>query len=416
MNEPGGHRERGDDPVTPIERGSGDGLDRSRSRRVLTAALSVTMVSTFPPLLAGALAVEILPDLGFDEAALGVAVGGFFALSALGSFSIGGLVDRRGWAPAMRASAAISAAAMIGIAFLAHSWVSFAALLSLGGLTMAVGNPAVNRAIAREIPMTRQGFVFGVKHSAVPVAALLSGLALPVFALTIGWRPVFAGAGVIAALVVVVVPPTAPTGEKSAPGRREEQPTIEMRPLVLMAVGAALAAAVASALSAFFVISVVDSGISAGAAGLMLAAASVTGLGVRLSAGRWADLRGAGGLGGVAVLLIIGSIGIAALAGSGAGFLTLAGLVAFGAGWGWNGLFNFAVVKHYQEAPARATSIALTGTYTGAAMGPIVFGFFTRETSFEAAWIATAVLAVGAAFAMLVARSYLNKADLLAPH
>jgi hypothetical protein len=168
-----------------------------------------------------------------------------------------------------------------------------------------------------------------------------------------------------------------------------------MRPLVFMALGAAVAAAGASSLSAFFVISVVESDISPGIAGVMLAAASVTGLTVRLGAGRWADARGAGGLGGVAFLLVVGSVGVGLLAASGVAVLTVAGLLAFGAGWGWNGLFNFAVVKHYPAAPARATSIALTGTYIGAAGGPIGFGF------------------LGASFAMLLARLQLNRADLL---
>ncbi len=378
---------------------------------MLIAALSVTMVSTFPPVLAGVLAVEILPELGFDEASLGVAIGGFFVISALGSVAMGGVADRWGWAPAMRAAAAVSAVVMLGVAFLAHSWVSFAALISLGGLTMAVGNPAVNLAIASEIPSRRQGFVFGIKHSAVPAAALLSGLALPLFALTIGWRPVFAGAGVLAAAAVFVVPATSPEGAPASSARSAAPPEIEIRPLLFMAFGAAVAAAVASALSAFFVVSVVDSGISAGAAGLMLAAASIAGFAVRLGAGWWADARGAGGLGGVAVLLATGSVGVAALAGSGVWTLTLGGLVAFGAGWGWNGLFNFAVVKHYPTAPARATSIALTGTYVGAATGPIAFGFFAAATSFESAWIVLAVLAVAAAAAMLLARSQLSRAD-----
>ena len=350
------------------------------------------MVMTFPPFLAGALAFEILPELGFDTGSLGVALGGFFGLSAISSVTIGGLADRIGWPAAMRVSSAMSAVTMFGIAALAHSWLSFAVLISLGGLTMAIGQPAVNLALAREVPASRQGFVFGIKHSAIPAAAMLSGLAVPLFAVNGDWRGVFVGAGVIAGGVALAVPRSQRASADVASRRSSGKVELEMRPLVFMAVGAFLAASVASALSAFLVISVVDSGVSPGAGGLILAAASVTGLVVRLLAGWWADARNAGGLGGVALLLVVGSAGLAALTGTGTWMLTLAAMLAFGAGWGWNGLFNFSVVKHFPGSPARATSVALTGTYIGASLGPIVMGQVIEIYSFQAAWLAAAAM------------------------
>ena len=367
------------------------------------------MVSTFPPFLTGALAVEIIPELDFDEASLGAALSGFFAMSALGSLTIGGLADRIGWPSAMRAAAALTSLAMLGIALFANSLLSFSLLLGLGGLTMAVGHPAVNLALAREVPPARQGFVFGLKHSAVPLAALLSGLALPLVALQAGWRPVFAGAGLIAAAVAVAVPRTRIADRGTVSGRSTGKVALEMRPLVFMAVGAAFAASVASALSAFLVISVVAAGVSAAAGGLMLAAASVTGLGVRLAAGWWADMRRAGGLGGVALLLGIGSIGLAMLAATAPWLLTVAAMLAFGAGWGWNGLFNFAVVKHFPASPARATSLALTGTYIGAALGPFVMGQIIAASSYRTAWFSTAAFSGVSALAMLAARWQLTR-------
>ena len=362
------------------------------------------MVMTFPPFLAGALAFRILPELGLDTGSLGAALGGFFGLSALSSVTIGGLADRIGWPAAMRASSAMSAVTMFGIAALAHSWLSFAALISLGGLTMAIGQPAVNLALAREVPVSRQGLVFGIKHSAIPAAAMLSGFAVPLFAVNGDWRRVFVGAGVIAGGVALAVPRSQRASADGASRRSSEKADLELRPLVFMAVGALLAASVASALSAFLVISVVDSGVSPGAGGLILATASITGMTVRLLAGWWADARKAGGLGGVALLLVVGSAGLGALTGTETWLLTLAAMLAFGAGWGWNGLFNFSVVKHFPRAPARATSVANTGTYVGAAIGPIVMGQVIEIYSFQAAWLAAAALSCFSAVAMLAAR------------
>jgi MFS family permease len=374
--------------------------------RVLGSALVVTLVSTLPVFLTGSLAVEIGPDLDFDRAALGIAISGFFVTSALGSVGLGRLAGHRGWPTAMRIAATASMASMLGIALAARTWMVMAIFLAIGGLSMAVGNPAVNRALATEIPVARQGLVFGVKHSAVPAAALLSGLALPVFALTVGWRPVFAGAAVLAGLVILAPPRTA---SATSSGRRgsEQEDAVALGPLAALASGALLAASGASALSAFLVVSVVDAGIAPGTAGVLLGVSSVGGLMMRLGAGWWVDRRAAGGLGGVAVLLVIGSVGFAMLAGSASWILTTGAIIGFMAGWGWNGLFNFAVVKSHPRAPARATSIALTGTYIGAAAGPALFGIVVEAASFSVAWLATAVVLLMGAAVMLIARSRL---------
>lgn len=43
----------------------------------------------------------------------------------------------------------------------------------------------------------RRGFAFGVKQSAVPLTAMLAGLAVPVFAVTVGWRWAFGAAAAL---------------------------------------------------------------------------------------------------------------------------------------------------------------------------------------------------------------------------
>ena len=386
------------------------GVHRLGSPRVLVTAMAVTMVSTFPAFLAGSMAVEMIPELDFDEASLGVAISGFFVVSAVGSMTLGSIADARGWAVAMRLSALVSAACAFATASFVDSWLKFAVVLSLGGLTMSIGNPAVNAALSLEVPAERRGFVFGLKHSAVPAAALLSGLALPLVALTAGWRVVYAGAGMIALAVALLVPRPSTAGHGNKPQVRPELADGAARPLMSMAVGAFFAASVASALSAFLVISAVDSGLSVASGGLLLALASVTGLCVRLAAGWWADARQAGGLGGVAVLLAAGAVGLLLLSTRTPWVLTVGAMLAFGAGWGWNGLFNFSIVKHFPESPARATSLALTGTYVGAAAGPLAMGALVSATSYPTAWTAASIFSAIAVFAVLAARWQLGKA------
>ena len=364
------------------------------------------MVMTFPPFLAGALAFKILPELGFDTGSLGAALGGFFGLSAISSATIGGLADRIGWPAAMRVSSAMSAVTKFGIAGLAHSWLSFAALISLGGLTMAIGQPAVNLALAREVPVSRQGFVFGLKHSAVPAAAMLSGFAVPLFAVNGDWRGVFVGAGVIAGGVALAVP------KSPARLRRRGLETL-IRKRSNWRCGRScswrsvplLAASVASALSAFLVISVIDSGVSPGGRWFDPRHGKRHGTDSPPS-GRLVGRRSQGRRGSEGSHCSLWSVPqvLERSPAPGHGCSRFAAMLAFGAGWGWNGLFNFSVVKHFPRAPARATSVALTGTYIGAALGPIVMGQVIEIYSFQAAWLAAAALSSFSAVAMLAAR------------
>ena len=83
--------------------------------------------------------------------------------------------------------------------------------------------------------------------------------------------------------------------------------------------------------------------------------------------------------------------------------LYLGAAIAFAAGWGWAGLFTFAVVKDNPEAPAAASGITQTGKYLGAAIGPPIFGLIADRVSFTAAWwFTTMVLALAAALILYV--------------
>jgi predicted MFS family arabinose efflux permease len=142
-----------------------------------------------------------------------------------------------------------------------------------------------------------------------------------------------------------------------------------------------------------------------GLAGLLLAAGSATSIAVRLVAGHRADLRIGGHLRVVALLLGSGTLGFALLAWAASPLAFAVGAVlAFGAGWGWTGLFHLAVVIENREAPATATGFAQTGAYLGSALSPLGFGLVVERASYGAAWGCSALLALAAAAAMLTTR------------
>ncbi|MST35344.1 MFS transporter, partial [Acidimicrobiaceae bacterium USS-CC1] len=73
--------------------------------------------------------------------------------------------------------------------------------LVAGGLANGAMQPAVNLLLARTVDDRRQGLAFGVKQAAIPTSTLLSGLAVPALALTVGWHVAYLVAAGLALLV-----------------------------------------------------------------------------------------------------------------------------------------------------------------------------------------------------------------------
>ena len=371
-------------------------------RRTVAIGLAVTTVGALPAFLLGAVAVQVRRDLGFDVAALGAAISIFFAVAALGSPPLGRLGDRLGGRKAMRAGALMAATALASIALFARSWPSLAACMVLGGVGNGLAQPAVNLFLARRIEAERQGLVFGIKQAAIPTSIALSGVSVPVIALTLGWRYTF-GLAAIAALCIALAVPR----QGLAPERRVDPGTDEglsVRTLVFLGTAGALAAMSGNALGTFHTASSVEGGLGEGAAGLLLAAGSSASLAARVGAGWLADHYGWDGFRQVTILLVAGAGGFALLAAGTPVTLVIGTMLAFAAGWGWPGLFNFAVVARNRRAVAAATGITQGGVYVGASLGPVAFGLLASGFSFEVAWITTAAFALLAGTLVAIAR------------
>jgi MFS family permease len=380
--------------------------NRGSGRRAVLLAVAVATAGVLPGFLTGGLAVQIRGELGFGEGALGFAVAAFFAASALASVVSGRVVERLGSTLGMRFAAVASAASLLAVSVLATSWWWLCACLVLGGLGNAISHPATHLLLAREVPQNRQGLAFGIKQAAIPAATLIAGLAVPLVATTVGWRWAFAGGAALVLCVALLVP----KGEKRNKTRRVKEARAgdaPLAPLVLLALGIGLGSAAANPLGAFVVESAVAAGIGVGAAGLLLALGSAAGIGVRVVFGHLADRLNSGRLRLVAGMLGVGTVGFVLLASGSAPLLVVGVTVAFAAGWGWPGLFNFAVVKSNPGAPAAATGITQTGASSGAAVGPLAFGLLVEETSFATAWLASGVVAIFAAAAILAGRGML---------
>jgi len=368
----------------------------------LVAPVAATVAGVLPAFLAGGLAVQISAELGVEEAAFGLAFAAYFATAAVGSVALGRFAERVGARTALVVAPLVSAGLQLGVAVGAHSYGVLLLLLALAGISNALAQPAANLALARVVPRDRQGFAFGLKQSAIPICTMLGGLAVPVFAVGVGWRWAFVAGAALAAFASLA----AAVGPVGDPHQQRAHPAIAPAPsrrvLAVLSLGIGLGGAAAGALAAFLVSTGVEAGLSEGAAGAWLTVGSAFGLVVRLASGVAADRYPVRPLRVVVIMLAVGTPAFGALALGVSWLHCVATPLAFGAGWAWPGLFNLAVVRAFPAAPARATGVTQTGTYVGAVVGPLIFGVLAEHSYFVAWMVATGML-VASAIAMHLA-------------
>lgn len=361
--------------------------------RALASAFLLAVAGVLPPLLAGALAVSIQRDLGIDETALGLAVTAHFLVSG-GLATLGGrFADAAGWRRAARVASVLSSLGLVAVGLATRSVLTLGLTLALAALAQTVAGPTSNLIIARELPVHRHGVILGALRSAIPVATILAGFSVPLIALTIGWRWAFVIGGVFPLAAILLVGRGEAGSAPPRPDRTRGGPERTVsRPFVVMVVGAGLATTANLGLSTFLIASGVDLGISEARMGVVFAVTSASGLVTRLVSGWFVDRGDSSGFAPTAVMLLAGGIGFSLLATRQPGLLLPGALLAFGAGWGWSGLFHYGTILHHPLAPGHATGVSLAGLASGAALGPLLFGALAQRFGFGTAWAVAAVL------------------------
>lgn len=396
-----------EEPV-PIARDSPEGS--LRPRRVVRDVGSAVLVATSGSLvvfLVATLAVQIRDSLHFGPTELGLIIAFYYAGAAAASIPFGRISERLGGAQMMRIGASALAILMLLIALVANSVVLLGALMIPCGIASAAVQPATNLFLARRVPATRLGFAVGLKQAAIPLASVLGGLAVPSIGLTLGWRWAFVMASALALGAVLLVPRSGtPRAVRRSQPRSTE--TISMRPIVVLTIGFGLGIFSATGISAFLVTGAVAEGMGKGAAGLVAALVGLIAIAVRVGMGFQADRREGRHLLVVASSLAIGACGSGVLVLSATShtlwLYVVGAAIALGVGWGWNGLFNFAIVQLHLGAPALATSVTQVGGRAGGVAGPFVVGIVITNVSYAAAWGMTATAALAGALIILIGR------------
>jgi MFS family permease len=390
--------------------------ERRHTVRVILAASAALAGTVVPVFLTGALSGPMGADLGFGEAATGVAITVFFALAGVAAVPMSHLTRRLGVRTAMRTGVVVSAVGCLLVATVVRSWWQLAVVLGVIGSVVGLVDTAAAAAFAGTVRRTRQGLAFGVKEASVPVASMVAGVAVPLAASWFGWRWAFAAVAALLPLAWWAVPApdrrsaSAQTDERAAAGggspdggsdggagsHRSPASPAAASPtsprevpgrLRLLALGIGAGAGAANAAATLLVPSVTAAGMAVATAGILLALASVASVVVRIGVGWAADRTRLSPGRGTAGALALGAVGTGLLALTTWPALVVVGaMLTLGAGWGWTGLGFLAAVRLSPGAPARAAGTVLLGLATGGAIGPLVFGAVTERVGPAAGW------------------------------
>lgn len=388
---------------------------------VANALLAALVVAggSLPVYLTGALFVQLSVDLAFGTVGLGAVVGAYRGATAVAAVPLGRLADRVRPDRSLRAALLLAALALVGIGGVAQTYVHLFAFLLLSGIAYALGQTAVNVFLATAVPAGRQGMALGVKQAAIPMSGTLAGLAVPVFALTLGWRSAFWAFAVLAVIGAVAVPRL-----PELPRRRgtDARPASAMPMDATLALGVALAFGIAASATgtAFLVDSAVGTGLGPGAAGLLLALASGASITMRIVSGVLIDRFSMDPLRVTLAMLVLGAFGYLGLALGGTasvprGVYIAGALVALTLGWGYNGVFWLAVVRHSPGSTGASTGIILPMGMTGGVIGPLISGRLIEATSYPLVWTIVASWLLIAAGVVVIGVRLLRAAELRRP-
>jgi predicted MFS family arabinose efflux permease len=389
--------------------------DRADHVRIVAVLGLAAVSSALPGFLTGALSVQARGEFAVSTAVYGWAMAGYFLGATLVSTTVGRVAQRIGPRRQLVAALLVTAGAQMVLAVGARSFAAYVACLVTCGVANAATQTAVNLALT-EARLPRLGLAIALKQSGMPTASMLSGLAVPLLALTIGWRWSFVVAGAVsasAALLIARSISATPSGPHPPVARSVDDPDgrapsrSPTRALVGAAVASGFLAFGAGALTSWVVESGVDAGVGNGVAGLLLSGGAALGVAIRLWWGfRLDDLdrppfRVAG------LMAFVGAAGMALLAVRVPAVHVLATVVAFAGGWIWPVFTNFGIVRANTGDAGAATGITQTGVYAGVLAAPLVTGVLIDRAGYGVMWIVVgATMIVGATTALRVAHHF----------
>jgi MFS family permease len=329
----------------------------------------------------------------------------YFLAATTGSILLGRLAQVIG--PRRQLTLALLGAAGVDlcIALFADNFQKMIAFLAIAGICNAAAQTAVNLGLA-QAGLPRLGLAIAVKQSGMPAASMLSGLAVPAIALTLGWRWAFGAAAVVALTALVGVQQTI-AASVSTTASEESQPSSPFSALVVAGVAAMFLSFGAGALNAWVVESGVDAGLGKGSAGLMLSVGAALGIAIRVGWGMRLDHMARHPFVVAGIMALGGAIGVLGLSYRLSSVHIIATVLAFSGGWIWPVFLNFGVVRANEGRAASSTGVTQTGVYLGVFAAPLTAGAIIERSGYPTMWVVTAsAMAIGGLLMARVSRRF----------
>ncbi len=335
-----------------------------------------------------------------SKSAFGFAVSAYFVTSAVGSFTIGSLIDKFGARSGFVLAGFGGGVTSIMIAF-SHSFWLFTIALGIGGISNTGGQLAGNRVLA-DVATDRQGLGFGIKQAAVPFGSFIAGAVVGLVGSEIDWRVAFAAYAVFAFATI----PFAPTGPNSASSAGSRRPVGTDRPmLVALAMAGFLGGGAGNGIAVLTVDAFSASGYSESVGGLALAVGSGLTIVMRTWIGWFAGRRSASGFVELGSAMALGAVGfgLMSVAGSSQPLVWTASILAFLGAWGWPGVMYYTVIRNTTTTPGTATGFVVTGVFLGGIAGAPLLASIADRWTYDTAWTTASVMGVVATVLVILA-------------
>jgi len=289
-----------------------------------------------------------------------------------------------------------AAAACVAVAAFAGSFAALTGALVLAGAAGASVNSASGRAVLHWFEAQERGVALGIRQTAVPIGGAWTAFVLPALVTHDDPQPALltlAAGLLLSAVVGAVVIREGPRAIEPEPARSESP--LRDRSMWLLSLGSGLIIAAQVCIVGFLVLFLHGHrGLTSAAAGFVLGAVNILGIGTRIGAGRWSDV-----IGSRIVPLRLIALACAILVGCAAVLLSapllvlvpllvVTGCVAIS----WNGLsFTAAAEAAGHARSGTALGLQQTVLAVAGAVYPIAFAAFVAGTSWRAAFALVAL-------------------------
>jgi len=363
------------------------------------ALLLSMFLGAFPQYALGVLAPLLVGETRITDLQIGLAASTLYLTASTVAWFSGRLIDTS----RSRLTLAVlltSAAAALMLFSSATSFFGLLLAVLVAGVAAGANNAATNRVIANHVPAGRRAIVLSTKQIGVKIAHMSTGVLIPLFAVTLGWRT---GLALFAAIMLAAGLGSLPLVPRERAAVRKQgiiTPDTEVKRRIRWLRGYAISMAVGTAAIATYLplYAVRDVGVDYAVAGLMVTAMGGFSVVTRIL---WAHLteridRPTVVLIGLAVVGTL-SLGLIAAAGTLGAWALWVGTLASGATVGsWVVVAHLAIMSDIDRTrSATATGYVQATFLIGLAAGAPVFGFLAESLdSYPAAWSFAAALSL----------------------